>query len=353
MEKKSSKEDMLDLMIDPVFLVHNNIIQKANQPAMQLQIPVGQSVQALLLSGQEEYAAFTGGCLYVSLTLNGKFFGASITRTDAGDVFTLDEPVSSPELQALALAARELRSPLSEALAVCTQLSRESSDESTQNTAARLNRKLYQLLRLVGNMSDAGGASPIRRKEMLELDSFFREVFEKAAALTEQSGVKLTYRGLKTDAATFADGQQLERAALNMVSNALKFTQPGGHIQAELVRKGQLVHLRVSDDGEAIPPQLKGTLFQRYLRQPTIEDSRYGIGLGMLLIRSAAADHGGAVLVDQPGKSGARITLTIQVHQASQMQLNNRIMKIDYGGELDHALIELADVLPPELYRNL
>lgn len=353
MEIKNNKDDMLDLIVYPVFLIRDGLIQKVNHAAQQLQIPVGTPIQTLLLTGQEEYAAFTDGCLYVSLMLNNQLFGASITRTTAGDVFTLEKPVEQSELQALALAARELRSPLSDALIVSAQLSRDSSTEEQKDSAARLTRKLYQMLRLIGNMSDAGGTGMIPRKEMLELDDFFREVFEKVSALTAETGVSLTYRGLKKDVATFADGQLLERAALNMISNALKFTQPGGQITAELVQKGHMVHLRVSNDGEGIPAPLKSTLFQRYLRQPTVEDSRYGMGLGMLLIRNAAAEHGGAVLVDQPEKTGVRVTMTIKAVPASEMQLRSRPMKIDYGGELDHTLIELADVLPPELYHNL
>ena len=91
-------------------------------------------------------------------------------------------------------------------------------------------------------------------------------------------------------------------------------------------------------------------MFSRYLRQPALEDSRYGIGLGMVLIRTAAANHGGAVLIDQPEGTGTRITMTLSIRQSKETVLRSNILRVDYAGERDHGLIELSDCLPAELY---
>ena len=82
-----------------------------------------------------------------------------------------------------------------------------------------------------------------------------------------------------------------------------------------------------------------------------VEDSRYGLGLGMVLIRSTAAVHGGTVLVDHPEGSGTRITVSFAIHQG-EATLRSPRMRIDYAGERDHGLIELSDVLPAHLYRS-
>ena len=99
-----------------------------------------------------------------------------------------------------------------------------------------------------------------------------------------------------------------------------------------------------------IAENLRGSIHRRYLRQPTIEDGRYGLGLGMVLIRSAAACHKGTVLIDQPEDTGTRITMTLAIRRNSDPTLRSPILRVDYAGERDHALLELADALPTSLY---
>lgn len=348
--QQTDKTEMLDLMIHPVILAKNRIIVKVNQAAAKLLIREGTDITQMLLTGQEEYAAFSGGCLYVTLCVLGQSWGAGVVRTEDGDLFTLDQAIESPELRVLALAARELRSPLSDAMIAAQTLS-SSSDLQAQENLAHLNRKLYQLLRLVSNMSDASGASPLSRMENRNMDALFREIFEKAAVLTEDAGIRLTYEGLSEDVVSQADAQQLERAALNLLSNSMKFTPRGGTIHVQLTRHGAFLYLRITDGGSGIPDDLISTVFCRHQRQPAIEDCRHGIGLGMVLVRAAAANHGGTVLIDQPEGNGTRITMTIAIQKADTT-LHSTCLRVDYAGERDHALIELAEVLPSARYRN-
>ena len=98
--------------------------------------------------------------------------------------------------------------------------------------------------------------------------------------------------------------------------------------------------------------RIKGSIHSRYLRQPGIEDSRFGIGLGMVLIRSTAALHGGTVLIDQPQGSGTRITMTLAIRQNTGGQLRSPMLRVDYSGERDHGLLELSESLPAFLYEK-
>ena len=70
MEEKKDTLGMLDLVIRPGFCVKENQIIKVNQAAESLFITPGTDVRPLLLTGAEEYAAFTGGCLYLTLNLS-------------------------------------------------------------------------------------------------------------------------------------------------------------------------------------------------------------------------------------------------------------------------------------------
>ena len=344
MKQQSDGMQMLDLVIYPAFCVKNRIITRLNVPAAKLFLREGLSLDTILDSGAEEYAAFSSGMLCLTLIICGQRFGASVVRMDEEDLFTLDRQYESEELRVLALAARELRGPLSNAMLATQQLEAESPQLS------RLNRSLYQLLRIVGNMSDASGVSPLFRPEPCNIDALFREIYEKAAALTGSTGIRFSYKGLNRDVTCFIDRQQLERAALNLISNALKYTPKNGHIQLELLPSGKQYRFSVTDSGSGIPEKERATLFTRYLREPAIEDTRHGIGLGMLLVRLTAARHGGAVLVDFPKEGGTRVSITFSNVPGQEQVLHTAFLPADYAGEQDHALIELSEYLPIEKY---
>lgn len=344
MEHQTEGTEMLELMPNPVFCVAGGDIVRLNTPARKLFLREGLSLAPLLASGSEDYDHFSGGMLYLTLTIFGQQFGASVVRVGQEDVFTLDQPFDSEELRALSLAARELRAPLSNAMLAAQRL--PAGSEAT----SKVNQSLFQLLRIIGNMSDAAGVSPAFCPENLNVTSLFQEIAEKAIALCASTGHIITYTGPDNPCLCRLDRQLMERAALNMLSNALKFTPPGGTIALSLHQTGKLFRFSVSDSGTGIPPQEQSSLFRRYLRPPAIEDVRHGIGLGMLLIRNTAAFHGGAVLVDRPDGTGTRITITFSSIPEETTQVRSYLLTADYAGEQDHSLIELSDFLPFTLY---
>lgn len=347
MKQNNNISEILDLMPYPVFCAENHVITKLNQAAARLFLRVGLPLEPLFESGSDEYAAFEGGMLYVTLSICGQNRGASIVRIGKEDIFTLDQEFESEELRVLALAARELRGPLANAMLASQQLT-----ETNENHAevSRLNRGLYQMLRIIGNMSDASGSGLMFRPEMYNANALFQEIVEKASAAAASSGIIIQYSGLDEDVCCPLDRQQLERAALNMLSNAIKFSGCGSSIDVSLTRSGSSLRFSVTNSGTGIPQDLQGTLFRRYLREPAIEDSRHGIGLGMLLIRNAAANHGGAVLVDHPEGNSTRISMTISARLPLDATLHTPRLTADYAGEQDHVLLEFSELLPYDLY---
>lgn len=355
MDRNKDVLGMLDLMIRPGFCVKDNTIVKCNQAAESLGLTPGAPISGLLRTGAEEYEAFAGGALYLTLELAGQCCGASVSRIEDTDVFILEQEADGKELRAMALAARELREPLSNVMITAQRLfplTALQEDEQTKAQVARLNRGLYQMLRVLGNMSDAARTVNPERQELREMGSLFAEVFAKAQSVIPHTGLELTYKGLTEEVYGLADAQQLERAVLNILSNAIKFTPRGGTIQASLTRRGHVLRLSVQDSGSGIAENVRSNVFSRYLRQPAMEDSRFGIGLGMVLVRSAAADHGGVVLIDQPEGQGTRVTMTMDLRRRQNATLRSQVLTVDYAGERDHWLVELAGCLPPEVYEQ-
>lgn len=353
MEEHKDLLGMLDLMVRPCFCVKENKIIKVNQAAESFLLSPGTALDTLLVTGKEEYADFSDGCLYLSLCVSGKTVGASVTRMQEMDVFLIEQESDHSELQAMALAARELRVPLSGIMATAEQLFPQllaQENGQTQDQIARMNRSLFQMLRILGNMSDAERYALSSRQETIAVTSELEEIFRKAEAMISSAGIQLTYTLPDHALYCLADREQLERAVLNMLSNAIKFTPAGGTIEAGLTIRGRMLRLTVQDSGEGMEEGVRASVFHRYLRQLTIEDSRHGIGLGMALIRSIAANHGGTVLIDQPAGKGTRITMTMSIRQNADNVLRSPITQIDYAGGYNHMLLELSDSLPASLY---
>jgi len=336
---------MLNMISQGAFTVKDGTVTCVNHPAACRMIEPGMSIAKLLHTGSEEYAALDTGKLYLTLCLEGHYFGASVLRLEDTDLFTLEEDRDQPQLQAYALAARELRIPLANGINAAQRLAADPA-------AAQLNQSLYQLLRVVGNMSDAAryAEQTLPRRIPMDVCALLWEILEKADALLQETGIRLQLHIPSERMLCPVDEEKLERAVYNMLSNAIKFSAPGDSIQVRLKRSGSRIALTVQDNGSGVPDELRHTMFSRYQRQPTLEDSRYGLGLGLFMIRSAAAAHEGTVLVEHPKAGGTRITLTLST-AAEAPELQSPLPAFDYAGELDHGLIELSQHLPSHLYQ--
>lgn len=349
MEEKKDTMELLDMMVQPVFCVKENLIARANAAARQMLFREGDDIRPLLETGTEEYEAFREGCLYLSLRTAGETVAASVRPFRDFHIFELDLN-STDALRAMALASSQLRNPLAGALSQTEALLEEQSDPQLRQQLSSLNRELYRMLRLLGNMSDAEQTASFCHPRTENAGQIFRSIFEKAIAFAQQSGFQLQYQDLEETIYCLLDKSQLERAILNLLSNAMKFTPKDGQITASLTRRGRTLILAVQDSGSGISREILGNLYQRHLRQPGIEDSRYGIGLGMRIVHSVALSHGGTLLLTQGEQGGTRVVMTLAIRQNTSGTLHSPVFDIDYSGGFDHSLVELSDCLSSHLF---
>lgn len=348
MEEQKDMFALLDMVIQPVFCVKEHKIIHVNAAAKKLYLTGGDDITALLKTGAEEYASFTEGCLYLTLSIGGQQIGACVRRIGSMDVFELDEDNAS--LQAMALAASQLRRPLGDALAQVAALQETQENPDTRTRISQLNRSLYRILRILGNMSDAEQMASHSHPETVDAPAFLREVLEKAQVLARSSGRQLTCQLPDESVYCLIDREQLERAVLNLLSNAMKFTPRDGTIDVSLTHRGRTLVLTVQDSGSGIAQDVMGSLFRRHLRQPGIEDSRFGLGLGIRMIHAAAVHHGGTLLITQGEQGGTRVVMTLAIQQNTSGSLRSPVFDLDYAGGFDHSLVELSDVLKDSLF---
>jgi signal transduction histidine kinase len=110
-----------------------------------------------------------------------------------------------------------------------------------------------------------------------------------------------------------ADERRLKQALYNLVSNAVKFTPPGGQITLSAWRRDASIGLLVADNGIGIPKSDQDRVFGRFERgHPHLRHS--GVGLGLSLVRSFIEMHGGTVRLDSEPGVGTRVTCILPAH---------------------------------------
>ena len=342
---------ILELPGEPTFTVENGRLGLVNEKAAALLLRSGDPVEPMLATGAAELAAFSDGCLCLTVCAAGRVYPAAVERVQDRLVFFLEDMGSEEGLGLLALAAQKLRAPLGDVMAAADGLFPTLAhweDPGLQEKMARMNRGLYQLLRLVSNLSDAQGylsGRAVFQGEATELGGFFGELLDKAGDLGAESRVQILYAPPKTPILGRIDRQKMERAVYNLLANALRAAPAGSVVRCSLGADQTRAWLTVSDQGGQ--PESSGDPFARYRREPAVDGG--GLGLGLPLARQVAALHGGALLLRQ-GPEGTTAVLSMALPARGDTALISQLQQPDYAGCRDHCLLELAEVLPLDAY---
>ena len=355
MSKSIRISEILNLINAPAFSVFEGNIDQCNDAAQRMLLTSGTPITSLLQQNQTDYLEFKRGCLYTTIFHNGQLYSTSVVRVEDTNIFILDDESENMELGTLSLTAANLRQPLASMIAATNNLtaSLERNEDPRVRTQLReMNRNLCRIHRMLCNMSDAVMYSNGSSSHMICADvvSVVEEVFQKSQRVCSNCGIRLEYTVPNERILCVIDEDLLERSVYNMISNAIKFSDEGSVVKAELTTRDQRIYISVQDQGTGIPPSVLNNIFKRYQREPGIEEGRIGLGLGLVLVRSAAKIHKGLILIDQPDQVGTRVTLSFPIRQNSTAMLRSTITRIDYASGWDHSLLELSDVLPSSLY---
>ena len=111
------------------------------------------------------------------------------------------------------------------------------------------------------------------------------------------------------------DERRLKQALFNLISNAVKFTPPGGAIRLEAARREDALVLTVADTGIGIPPADQVRVFEKFERG--VRQS--GAGLGLSLVKSLIELHGGTVVIESAAGQGTKIACRLPVAQPARL----------------------------------
>jgi signal transduction histidine kinase/DNA-binding LacI/PurR family transcriptional regulator/DNA-binding response OmpR family regulator len=216
----------------------------------------------------------------------------------------------------LSMVSHELRTPLSliiglSEMVVSEQHEKPELSDATLRDVVQINASAQHLARLIGDVLDLASSEAGQLRILREpLD--LAEVLHVAAAIGEQ----LAYdKGLTWHADLPAHGPwilgdrtRVRQVALNLISNAIKFTS-AGTVALTVKFDGQRATIAVSDTGIGILPADQALLFREFQRaERTVQSGYSGLGLGLAISKQLVEQHGGTIGVRSPGELGVGST---------------------------------------------
>ena len=223
----------------------------------------------------------------------------------------------------LSIVSHELRTPLTAVLGWASMLRKGSLDAprmaraidaicSNATRQAQLIDELLDVSRLVG------GRAVFELRE-IDLRDTLLGVVEAVMPLSDAKGIEICLGAHPTVPVT-ADPRRLEQVLLNLLTNAVKFTPPGGRVTIDATICGTEVQIRVTDNGSGIDPEFLPFVFERF-RQGADRDARTegGLGLGLFIARQLVEGQGGTICAESLGSGqGSTFMVTLPVTKSAR-----------------------------------
>jgi signal transduction histidine kinase len=190
-------------------------------------------------------------------------------------------------------------------------------DDPYQRLLINANRSVATLEQLTNDLAEVANISAggvILNKTLTSPEVIVYPVIETTAPLSHLKNQSLEIE-IRPDLPQFmADSRRLEQVLTNMVSNAIKYTPPGGTIRTVVSQQNGSIKFEVSDTGKGIPKEDLGKVFEPFYRvpQPT-NDRTPGTGLGLALAKSLVELHGGKIWVESEVQKGSTFYFTIPI----------------------------------------
>jgi signal transduction histidine kinase/ActR/RegA family two-component response regulator len=250
--------------------------------------------------------------------------------------------------------SHELRTPLNAILGWTSMLRSGSIDKEVVPQALEsVYRNASRQAKLVDDLLDfsriAGGRMTLDL-EAIHAPNLIRGIVESVTPLAVSNQIEITLQPIP-EATIRGDVRRLEQVFVNLLGNALKFTQPGGHIMVSARTVGRHLEVRVADDGIGIDPEFLPFVFDRFRQgDGTTTRNHPGLGLGLSIAKQLVDAHKGSIRVESGGmRKGTAFVValpiegTIPLETPAKTEPMREVDPTDDGTRLDGVRVLVVD----------
>ncbi|MFO0849025.1 MAG: response regulator [Gemmataceae bacterium] len=263
----------------------------------------------------------------------------------------------------LSMLAHELRNPLAPIRNAVEVLRLRGVDQPDVRKAREMiDRQVTHMVRLVDDLLDVSRITRGKiqlRLDQVDLADVVGQAVEASRPLIDRAGHRLEVSLPDDPLVVTADPARLAQVLSNLLTNAAKYTDPGGSIRVTVGREGEEAAVRVRDTGVGIPPDMLSAVFDLFTQvDRTLDRSHGGLGVGLTLVRRLVELHGGTVLarsggpgqgsefeVRLPARPSARVSAPDPRHPGLGRADRLKVLLVDDnvdGAESLATLVELA-----------
>jgi PAS domain S-box-containing protein len=218
----------------------------------------------------------------------------------------------------LAMLAHELRNPL---MPIQTGLDVLAMELSEPHDALQvMKQQVEHLIRLVDDLLDVSRIMRGRielRTQPVSVQTVVRQSVNAVKSNFESRSQQLVVQMHEQELWLKADAVRLVQVLENLLTNASKYTDPGGRIELSVEAGDGQVAIRVRDNGSGLDPDILPKVFELFSQSPrTLDRSQGGLGIGLTLVRNLVNMHHGSVTAESPGiGQGSTFTVTLPVSE--------------------------------------
>lgn len=210
--------------------------------------------------------------------------------------------------------SHDLRSPLISAMYLTDEDA--ISDLDPEDRAERIRKHIQISLGMMDDLLHVARADGLTEDQFSEvlMNAVVDNALDNLLTQAQVRRIGLQLECVDDELWVDGDAALLERAVMNIVGNAIKYSDSGCSVRVDLSSHDGSVVLKVLDEGVGIDPEMMDSLFTRFRRDPTTRDRYEGTGLGLALVSRVVSQHRGEVSADSSA-SGTCLTLTLPLKQ--------------------------------------
>lgn len=246
-------------------------------------------------------------------TPDSRMLGVVLTLTDV----TAQHALQQRQEELVHTISHDLRAPLTVIQGHAQMMLRDvvmRGSQRAQHSAEAIVLAARQMNAMIQDLVDSTRVDTgqlLLDSASLDLRQFMVRMLQQFSGVLDVERIRIERPEVLPE--VLVDERRLERILMNLISNALKYSEPGTEVVVKLAASEAEVVVSVSDQGEGIPPAEIGLLFQKYARGSRSRKRGDSLGLGLYITRALVEAHGGRIWAESEAGKGSTFSFTLPV----------------------------------------
>lgn len=251
--------------------------------------------------------------------------------------------------------SHELRTPVN-VIFSAIQLLNQNMENFKQNNNINFYKKnmdimrqnCFRLVRLINNLIDVTKIDSGYLKANLinvNIVSVVEDITQSVAEYVSNKGIIFIFDTDLEEKVMACDPEKIERIMLNLISNAVKFTPPGGELFVNIKDKGESIIISVKDTGVGIPKDKQQAVFERFVQvDKSLARQSEGSGIGLSLVKSLVEMHKGAITLESEEGKGSEFFIELPIYKLEDENIIGHSSEYLIQDNVEKINIEFSDI---------